>query len=199
MLELILAATKIEDEGDREFLSRLFTKYEKPLKVCAMGILENESDAEDCLIETFVKITDYIEKYKNASEDYRKNLLFLSCKNIARTMRRDNNQKRNNETSLDSYDSESGEITEKELADMNFNIERLAITDYTQSVVRENLNKLKQRHKEVLVLKYYHNMSNQEIARYLGVGEAVVSMRIIRAKAELLEKGGDTLYDLAER
>ena len=198
MFELILALTKIESESDREFLENLFTRYEKSLKRCAMGILDNESDAEDCLIETFVRITDYIEKYKEATEEYRRNLLFLSCKNIAKTMKKGNNRRHNNEISMYTYDCKDEEMSERELVDMNANIERLAITNYTQSVVRENLNKLKQHHKEVLILKYYNNMSNQEIARYLNVQEAVVSMRLIRAKEELLNKGGETLYDLAQ-
>ena len=197
MFELIIALAQIEDESDREFLERLFIRYEKSLKRCAMDILENESDAEDCLIDSFVKITDYLEKYKSADEEYRKNLLFLTCKNNARTMLKKINRQRSNEMSMGAYEDDE-KTSENEFVDLDENIEKIAITRHTQALVREVLNKLKPHHKEILVLKFYHGMSNREIADFLEMKENAVVMRLKRAKEELIKKGGDELYDLAQ-
>lgn len=55
MMAIIMA---IEDDDDREFVEKIFDRYEKNMYFTAYDILRNRADAEDCVQDTFVKIID---------------------------------------------------------------------------------------------------------------------------------------------
>lgn len=66
MLDFLMA---IESDEDRDFVEGLFIRYEKPLKKSVLGILYDRWDADDCVIETVIRVIKYLEKYKNADEN----------------------------------------------------------------------------------------------------------------------------------
>lgn len=48
MMAIIMA---IEDDDDREFVEKIFDRYEKNMYFTAYDILRNRADAEDCVQE----------------------------------------------------------------------------------------------------------------------------------------------------
>jgi len=52
-------------------------------------------------------------------------------------------------------------------------------------VVRETLNRLPAHHREVLVLVFYHQLTESEVAEVLGIAVGTVKSRLHRAKEEL--------------
>ena len=195
MLALILAQL---DEEQHDFVSQLFYRYEKRVKRYAYSILNHEMDAEDCVLNTFVKIMDHIEKYHRKDEKYIERALFVICKNEAINIYR--KKKRDIEYVVSmTYSSEDSEMDELELRDMNEDIEKLAITQYTQNLVRDILEGMDPKYSEILTLKYSCGMSNKQIAEVMGLTESAVGTRLSRAKQNLLEKGGEELYDLVKR
>lgn len=81
MLAIIMA---IEDEDDRLFLEMIFNKYSKKMYLIAANILNNHDDAEDCVQDTFVKIIDKLDCFRNAyQEDRLIKLIVIVCRNTA--------------------------------------------------------------------------------------------------------------------
>lgn len=78
MLAVIMA---IENEDDRLFVETVFNRYAKKLYLVAYNILGNRADAEDCVQDTFVKIIDKLDRFKNAQKDDSliKLLVIVSC------------------------------------------------------------------------------------------------------------------------
>lgn len=66
MMAIIMA---IEDDDDREFVEKIFDRYEKNMYFTAYDILRNRADAEDCVQDTFVKIIDKLDCFKKAHEE----------------------------------------------------------------------------------------------------------------------------------
>ena len=50
-------------------------------------------------------------------------------------------------------------------------------------------------YRDVVILKYIHNMSCIDIANALSIKESAVSTRLMRAKQMLLQRGKEDLYD----
>ena len=193
MLQIILS---ILDEKDHELVTILFNKYEKRLMNYAMRILNHEMDSEDCVINTFVKVMEHIDKYHRADDKYIERLLYITCKHEAINIYRRKQKDIEYMISM-TYADEDSEMQEMELQDMNENIQKIAITQYTQEVVRKLLKEMDEKYSEILILRYGESMSNKEIAEVLNVTESTVSTRLSRAKQHLVEKGGEELYDLA--
>lgn len=81
MLAVIMA---IENEDDRLFVETVFNRYAKKLYLVAYNILGNRADAEDCVQDTFVKIIDKLDRFKNAQKDDSLiKLLVIVCRNTA--------------------------------------------------------------------------------------------------------------------
>lgn len=84
MLAVIMA---IENEDDRLFVETVFNRYAKKLYLVAYNILGNRADAEDCVQDTFVKIIDKLDRFKNAQKDDSLiKLLVIVCRNTALDM-----------------------------------------------------------------------------------------------------------------
>lgn len=83
MMAIIMA---IEDDDDREFVEKIFDRYEKNMYFTAYDILRNRADAEDCVQDTFVKIIDKLDCFKKAHEEGNlAKLVALVCRNTALT------------------------------------------------------------------------------------------------------------------
>ena len=185
MLEIIMA---IEDDGDRSFVEQLYIKYEKKLKMLAYGIVKNDSDAEDCVNDTFVKVIEYLDRYKDSDPVYTEKLISITCKNIALNLY--GRKKRDSERQT-SFDEEH-----EALGDSEYDPSRIAVNDYTKKLIIGLLGELDEKSREILILKYQYTMKNTEIAAIMGMTETAVSSRILRTKRELMRKGGNELYEL---
>lgn len=194
MLDFLMA---IESDEDRDFVEGLFIRYEKPLKKSVLGILYDRWDADDCVIETVIRVIKYLEKYKNADEKYLENLLFLSCKNVAREFNRKWLRNHRYVVSLNQpfYDED---MKEMELEDPNANLETLVINEYTVHVVRKLLNQLRETDRDVLIFKYDYSMDNETIGKIMGCSANAIGTKLERAKKRLIKIGGEELNELAK-
>ena len=185
MLEIIMA---IEDDGDRSFVEQLYIKYEKKLKMLAYGIVKNDSDAEDCVNDTFVNVIEYLDRYREADPVYTEKLISITCKNIALNAYERKKRAGERIVSLD----DGGAYVE----DFEYDPSKIAVNEYTRGLIVRLLGELDEKNREILILKYQYTLKNTEIAAIMGMTETAVSSRILRAKRELMRKGGNELYEL---
>ncbi len=140
---------------------------------------ENETIAEDITIETFSKAFDKIASY---NPEFQFNTWLIS---IAKNVHID--LLRKNKSSL------FVEITEKEdqkaynIADTTPSAEDELITEQNLSQLLRYIKELKPHYQEVIQLRYFQEMSYQEIANAIDEPLSNVKIKLLRAKKLLAE------------
>ncbi len=191
MLAIIMA---IEDEDDRQFVEIIFNKYAKKMYLVAMNILHNHEDAEDCVQDTFVKIIDKLDCFKSAQqEDDLIKLIVIACRNTALDRYEKNRQRVSSQFSQTVYD-EDGESSIIDIPDHSADVERIVMNNYVCSYVKELINKLDNKYRDVITLKGM-GYNYEEIACIMGISQALVRKRYSRAKTMILDMGGEMLYE----
>lgn len=191
MLPIIM---DIQNEDDRSFVESLYCHYEKKLYYIAKGILNNHFDAEDCVNDTIVLIIKHLERFKNADEDGVKRLLTVCCRNAAYRIYNANKKRRASSLDRSENDTDQGSVC-LDVIDENAFIDKIIINEENARLVRRLVNKLDDSYRDVIVMKYYLNMTYTEMADIVGISETLVRVRVVRAKKKLLILGSEQLYD----
>ncbi|MEA4831242.1 ECF RNA polymerase sigma factor SigW [bioreactor metagenome] len=186
MIPIILA---IKDERDRLLVENIYDTYEKKIYMIAYSILKNKQDAEDAVNNTIIKIIDYIDNFVDISCEETKRLIVIYSRSVALNMY--NSKKIRSKMSLPICDDENND---HEINDIEENLQDIIINEETISIVRNAIEKLDVKYRDVIILKYYNNMKDAQIADILSISETAVSTRLTRAKNLLKKEGGYVLY-----
>lgn len=148
----------------------------------AFGILKHRMEAENAVQEAFVSIAKNYTRYKEVSQSGMSAICITSVKKCIDILRNQGHLSEENPEELILYNNNID--YEPEL-----HMERREQQEYIRYILR----KLPKTQYSVLVLKYYYDLSNHEIANQLGLELKTVEMRLYRAKKkmrELLEREG---------
>ena len=144
---------------------------------------ENENDAEDITIETFSRAFDKIKSYN--SEYKFKTWLITIAKNIHVDFLR----KKKNVISSDK--SKNDEHHAHQVIDESPSPEDTLITEQNLAKLVRDIKKLKPHYQEVINLRYFQELSYQEISEELNEPMSNVKVKLLRAKkllAEIIQK-----------
>ena len=168
----------VKGPGNRpeERISQMIKTYEKDLLRLCRVYLKEESLAEDAMQETFIKAYKNLHTFRGDSSD--KTWLFRIAINVCRDMQR-TSWFRNIGcmVSLDSVQIQQPQKSE------------------ISHALMDEIMRLPKKYREVILLYYYEDMKQNEIAEILGVSVTTVCRRIEKAR-ELLKdmlKGGNVL------
>lgn len=186
MLQIILA---IKDEDDRLLVEKVYETYEKHMYMIAFGILHNQQDAEDAVNNTVIKIIDYLDNFVDISCEETKRLIVIYTRSVSFNMYR-SKQRQLNLFPLMSDDDNSENL----FIDEETSLQDITINEETISIVRNAIEKHDLKYRDVIILKYYHNMKDAQIADILGISETAVSSRLTRARQLIKKESGDILY-----
>ena len=167
--QIKLTATK----NRRVAINLLIEKHRQPLLRHALYILRDQDDAYDIVQETFVRA---IRETRLFDPDFRiKAWLFRVAKNLCL------NQLRN--TSRRAAILHANPMPDRQEAQ-----QWKTLFDGEQSILMmETLDKLGADHREILVLRYYDELSYIEIAQVLDIKLGTVMSRLSRARKKLLD------------
>lgn len=164
-------------ENDRRSeLSRLAVLHHGPVFGYCRRRLGSDSEADDALQETFMRAFKYYGSY-DPSRDARKWLFGIAhnvCVEIARTRKK-------HTTVADMPDPEGGRSA-TEVA-----LEKLAHEENLE-LVRRELEKLPDRARRILELRFFGQLSSAEIAELEGMKETAVRVTVHRALEGLRAK-----------
>ena len=166
-------------KGDQTAFTFLLNLYWNEVYGFMLKRTENETNAEDITIETFSKAFDKIASY---NPEFQFNTWLIS---IAKNVHID--LLRKNKSSL------FVEITEKEdqkaynIADTTPSAEDVLITEQNLSQLLRYIKELKPHYQEVIQLRYFQEMSYQEIANAIDEPLSNVKVKLLRAKKLLAE------------
>lgn len=160
--------------GDTDAWGELYQQYAAAIFRFCRRALPTKEDAEDATTEIFVKVKQKLGTY-DSSRPFTAWLYKVASNHCWDTLRR-----RRIRQDLETGDLESLPL---EHPDPN-QLEQLQI-DHTSKEVRAALAKLPDRARMALVLRYYADMSYDEIADTLGVRRAFVGVLLLRARHQL--------------
>ena len=169
---LLLALT--DSEADAILLTELFDETYHRMKVTAMGILHDESEAEDAVQDTFIKCMRRIDTVRDLAPDARPFYLLTAVKRTALNRLRD----RRRFTELPQDDLLDGD---------DVSVEEKTIRTLTLEQVLAAFTRLPDAYKEVLRYKYLLDLNDREIAKLLGVRKNSVRVYLMRARKAVLE------------
>lgn len=168
--------------GERELYYDLVAPHQRVAYVSAFSILRNEADAEDCAQEAILKALRHLADFRGDSKfgSWLVRITLNEAKMRLRKLRPGQYE------SLDEGpDSEDGEYVPQTLSDWreipSEALERKEVRD----VLHDAIQRLPQIYRDVFVLRDVQNQDIATTAQVLGVSEAVVKTRLLRARLQM--------------
>lgn len=165
--------------GDQVAFTTLLDMYWNEVYGFMLKRTENETDAEDITIETFAKAFDKIANY---NPEFQFNTWLIA---IAKNVHIDMLRKKKISLFVDITDEEDHQAYN--VADTTPSAEDKLITEQNLSRLLEFIKELKPHYQEVIQLRYFQEMSYQEIAEQLNEPLSNVKVKLLRAKKLLAE------------
>ena len=173
-------------EGDEKAYADLMDKYRKSVYHTMLKMVRNVDDAEDLTIEAFAKAFKNLSKFK---KDYTfSTWLFRvatnNCIDFIRKKKLDT-MSINADITKDDGDSVSIDIKDK-----NLDPQEVAIKTQKIELVRKFVNLLPAKYQKLVKLRYFEELSYDEIAKELDAPLGTVKAQLHRAR--------ELLYDLVK-
>jgi len=166
-------------KGDQVAFTFLLDYYWNEVYGFMIKRTENETDTEDITIETFSKAFDKIATY---NPEYQFNTWLIA---IAKNVHIDLLRKKKSSLFIDISHEEHRMAYN--IADSSPSVEDQIITEQNLSRLLQFIKELKPHYQEVIQLRYFQEMSYQEIAEQLGEPLSNVKIKLLRAKKLLAE------------
>ncbi|GJM59781.1 MULTISPECIES: RNA polymerase sigma factor [Persicobacter] len=174
------------EEGDQQAYADLMKRYKKPVYHIILKMIRNVDDAEDLTIEAFAKAFKNLHKFK---KDYTfSTWLFRIATNNAIDFIR---KKKLDTLSIEStYKDDNGETVGIEVRDGSLNPQEEAIKSQKIELVQMFVTKLPPKYQRLVRLRYFQELSYDEIAKELGSPLGTIKAQLHRAR--------ELLYDLVK-
>ena len=166
--------------GDTQAWGDLYREYAPAIFRFCRRAMPTREDAEDATMEIFMKLRDKLAQY-DQSRSFTAWLYKVSANHCWDMLRRRRVRQ----------DKETEDVTEIPLEAPEPNQLEKLIEERTSAEVRRALDKLGLRARMALVMRYYSDMSYDEIADALGVRRAFVGVVLLRARHELRQALGE--------
>jgi RNA polymerase sigma-70 factor (ECF subfamily) len=166
--------------GDTQAWGELYREYAPAIFRFCRRAMPTREDAEDATMEIFMKLRDKLVQY-DQSRSFTAWLYKVAANHCWDMLRRRRVRQ----------DKETEDVTEIPLEAPEPNQLEKLIEERTSEEVRRALDKLGLRARMALVMRYYSDMSYDEIADALGVRRAFVGVVLLRARHELRQALGE--------
>ena len=174
---------KAIDEGDQRAYAELMDRYRDSIYFMMLKMINNKDDAEDLTIEAFGKAFKRIHQY-TPNYAFSTWLFKIATNNCIDYIRK----KKKNMFSIDKTleDGEGGEMS-IDLQSSALDPEETYIKEQKKKLMREVVEKLKPRYRELIELRYFKEYSYEEIADYLDIPLGTGKAQLFRAREFLYQ------------
>ena len=177
--ERILKEIRSAKSGNQSAFSYLMDVFWNDVYLYQLKRLGNEYEAEDISIETFSKAFDRIDTF---DEDFAFSTWLIT---ISKNLQIDKSRKKR--ISVKTQTAEGYEEQVKRIADQTPSPEDKLITEQHLDELLRYIKQLKPHYQEVINLRYFQEMSYNEIAEQLEEPLNNVKVRLLRARKLLAE------------
>ncbi|MEI2675319.1 MAG: sigma-70 family RNA polymerase sigma factor [Chitinophagaceae bacterium] len=177
-MELVEKARK----GDQYAYSVLMGRYKDLINFMLLKMVHNRDDADDLTIEAFGKAFLHLEKY---TPDFAfSTWLFKIALNNAIDFIR---KKKLKTLSLDDENDESSKYVFSKIKTSALDPEEFIIKDQRAGLMRTILDELNPKYKTLIEMRYFEELSYEEIAEKLNMPLGTVKAQLFRARNFLYE------------
>jgi RNA polymerase sigma-70 factor (ECF subfamily) len=172
-----LVRRAVQDQDQKAF-AELLEQYREPIYFLLLKMVNNREDAEDLTIETFAKA---FRSLPNFRPDYAfSTWLFRIATNGGIDFIR---KKKLKTLSIDNtVKGKDGDEVRMDVRSADENPEQELITAEKAEMLRSFVEKLKPRYRNLIELRYYKQLSYEEIAEETGMPLGTVKAQLFRAR-----------------
>jgi RNA polymerase sigma-70 factor (ECF subfamily) len=182
-------------KGERQLFYELVRPYERRVYAATFAILRHEADAEDAAQEAFLKALTHMKQFR-AEAQFSTWLIQIAVNEARMRLRRD--RQRIMEPIVDREDEE-GNYTPRDFADWREIPSEALERSEVRSALAKALESLSRAYREVFVLRDVQRLSIAETAQVLGISQAAVKTRLLRARLMLRDLLAGLKGSLANR
>ncbi|WP_421978928.1 RNA polymerase sigma factor [Roseivirga seohaensis] len=174
------------ENHDQQAFAELLQRYRKPVYHMILKMIRNVDDAEDLTIEAFAKAFKNLHKFKK-DFTFSTWLFRIATNNTIDFIRK----KRLDTMSLNtSFSDDNGESVNIDVQDKNLNPQEEAIKTQKIELVQLFVTKLPAKYQRLVKLRYFDELSYDEIAKELNAPLGTVKAQLHRAR--------ELMYDLVK-
>jgi RNA polymerase sigma-70 factor, ECF subfamily len=168
--------------GEKHLYYELIHPYERSVYIAAHSILQNEADAEDVAQEAFLKALAHLSAFRRESKF--STWLIQIAINEAR-MKRRKDRKGLYESIDDQSKDDDGDYIPKDFADWREIPSESLQRNELRRALQKALAGLDEKYREVFIMRDIEDLSIAETAQALGITEASVKTRLLRARLQM--------------
>jgi RNA polymerase sigma-70 factor (ECF subfamily) len=187
-----LVLVEAAKNGSQAAYAELMERYRESVYFTMFKIVKNTDDADDLTIEAFGKAFNRLEQY-SPSFAFSTWLFKIASNNCIDFIRK----KRIKVTSMDTgFTRDNGEIIYFDARSNTQNPEEAIIQSQKVKMMRNLVSKLKPRYRELVELRYFEELSYEEIAETLNLPLGTVKAQLFRARdflANMIENTKDSI------
>lgn len=173
--DLVIKATKYDDQ---QAFSDLMDRYKDSIYFMLLKMVNNKDDAEDLTIEAFGKAFNSLKQY-TPNYAFSTWLFKIATNNCIDFLRK----KRKKTMSIDnSIENKDGDEITIELKSDARTPEQETIRDQKIELMRSYVKKLKPRYETLVEMRYFKEMSYEEISNELNLPLGTVKAQLFRAR-----------------
>jgi RNA polymerase sigma-70 factor (ECF subfamily) len=185
--------------GELEAFESLTSRHEQRVYSLAMRMLRQEQDAEDVTQQAFLSALENLDGFRGDAS-FGTWLLRIATHAALKVIRkRKGLETVSLEEATEPADSSERIPHPEFIADWRQSPEHLVEQREIQRLLDEALERLDEKHRMVFLLRDVEGLSVRETAGALGLSEANVKVRLLRARLQLREQLTRTLGDPATR
>ena len=173
--ELVIRATK---KKDQQAFAELMDKYKDSIYYMLLKMVNNNDDAEDLTLEAFGKAFNRLNQY-TPNFAFSTWLFKIATNNCIDFLRK----KKKNVMSVDNrIPNNDGDDFMFEIKSEGMTPEQLAMNDQKIQLMRQYVKKLKPRYEILVEMRYFKEMSYDEISDELNLPLGTVKAQLFRAR-----------------
>lgn len=168
----------IQDDDDRQFMEGLYTQYHRLMYAQALQVLRSREAAEDAVSESLIQLIKKIGLLRSLECNKLKAYVVITVKHTAITLL----HRREREQPADDMSFQflpADERTEDRMLEAA-GVER----------IKNAILALPPREKDMMLMRYFRDMSDEEIAAATGLKAVSVRVHLSRARKRLAEMLG---------
>jgi RNA polymerase sigma-70 factor (ECF subfamily) len=167
-------------DGNKESFGKLMEAYQSPVFNLAYRMLSNADEAEQAAQEAFIRAWTRLDSY-NPQHKFSTWLLSITSNYCIDLIRK----RRKQLLSIDGPLPPHPALTSEQASGP----EAQAVEGEQQEVVQSLLETLPEEYREAVVLRYWYDMSYDEIAEVMQTTVSAIKSRLFRARRQLAETG----------
>jgi RNA polymerase sigma factor (sigma-70 family) len=165
--------------GDQKAYAELLHRYRESVYFTMLRMCNNKDDAEDLTIEAFGRAFKRLDQY-TPTYAFSTWLFKIASNNAIDFLR---NKKKNASLSLDTkMENDEGQEFSKNIKSQTLDPEENIIKKQKVEMLRDVVEKLKPRYRELVKMRYYEELSYEEIAGKLELPVGTVKAQLFRAR-----------------